>query len=129
MEPFFIKALKPERAFCEKLLALRRAGFKGGQFFADRIRHVYDIHQLYSAQRIINLTSNISEFHSMLNLCYQDDELNQKISTEHAPDFSSFEIFNNPHSKLNSVKTEYDKLQDITFDKSIPSIEKVSRPH
>jgi len=126
MEPFFIKALKPERAFCEKLLALRRAGYKGGQFFADRIRHAYDIHQLYSSQRIINLTGNNSDFHSMLNLCYQDDELNQKISSEHAPNFSSFDIFNAPHAKLDSVKTEYNKLQDITFNKSIPSIEEVS---
>ena len=123
LEPFEIDALAPERACCEKLLALRRASHKGGQFLSERIRHVYDIHQLYNSERIIIWIKKENNFFEMLHNCYEDDQLNQKISNEVAHNFKSFSIFHDPITTLKSVKTSYDGLRNITFDNSLPSIE------
>lgn len=124
--PFEIEALVPERTFCEKLLALRRAGHRGDQFLKERIRHVYDIHQLYNSSRIKNWMNNRGHFFEMLNRCYQDDELNQKISKERSNDFKSFDIFSDSKNVIISIKGAYEGLRNITFDNQIPSIEEVS---
>lgn len=126
LKPFTIEAIKPERAFCEKLLAVRRASHKGGEFFEQRIRHVYDLHQLFNSDRIKNWLKNRNEFFEMLNKCYKDDELNQKISEEVATDFDSFEIYSNPEAKIESVKMAYEGLKDITFDNLVPKIDEVA---
>jgi hypothetical protein len=126
LKPFTIEALKPERAFCEKLLAVRRASHEGGEFFEKRIRHVYDIHQLFNSDRIKNWLNNRNDFFEMLNKCYKDDELNQKISEKVVPDFSSFDIYSNPEAKIESVKMAYKGLKDITFDKLVPEINEIA---
>ena len=124
---FKIQALKPERAFCEKLLALRRASHKGGEFFAARVRHIYDIHQLYNAKRLKEFISNVRRLEEMLQKCHADDEPNQKITQELGGKLSAFEIFKDPNKKIVTVKTSYEALKDITFDKTIPTIEEVSQ--
>jgi len=127
LKPFTLKALQPERAFCEKLLAVRRANHEGGEFFKQRIRHVYDIHQLFNSDRIKNWLTNPNGFFDMLNKCYKDDEINQKISQKVAPDFNSFDIYRNPKAEIESVKMAYEGLKDITFDKSVPEINEVAK--
>lgn len=127
LQPFTIEALIPERTFCEKLLALRRACHKGGAFFSDRIRHVYDIHALYQSARVRQWIDDPKAFPALLEHCHIDDEMNQKISAEHAPDFNSYRIFSSPVDRINEVKTSYDKLKDITFDKKVPPIDEVAQ--
>jgi len=127
MEAFQVEALKPERAFCEKLLALRRANHRGGEFFSARIRHVYDIHQLFSSERIQDWIKQPKDFHEMLKKAHADDELNQKISETVARDFNTFKIFSAPEAEIEAAKTAYDALRDITFDRKIPTIKEVSK--
>ncbi len=123
---FQVEALKPERTFCEKLLALRRANYRGGEFFSARIRHVYDIHQLFSSDRIQDWLKQPTNFHDMLKKAHADDELNQKISDTVARDFNTFKIFSAPEEEIEAAKSAYDALKDITFDRRIPTIKEVS---
>jgi predicted nucleotidyltransferase component of viral defense system len=126
MEPFTVKALTPERAFCEKILALRRASHREKEFFAARIRHVYDIHQLFHSERIQKFVSSLNEFESMLTRCHSDDELNQKITNDHGGKFIKSEIFSLPNEKINQVRSSYDALKDITFNNELPKIDEVA---
>lgn len=126
MLPFKVNALSVERVFCEKLLALRRASHRGGDFFAERIRHVYDIHYLFNSKKIQSWVSNLEEVTLMLNMAHADDELNQKISKEVSPSLYAFEIYNSPMDNLKSVKSAYENLKSITYSKTIPSLEEVA---
>lgn len=125
LNSFAISVLKPERIFCEKLLALRRASFRGGDFFAERIRHLYDIHQMFRSKRIQDWISNEKDFFGLLDMAHQDDEINKKISEENQKDFISYEIFRNPQAQIKSVETAYENLKAITFDQSVPEIGEV----
>lgn len=122
--PFTIATLSPERSFCEKLLALRRASHKGGEFFSARIRHIYDIYQLYETARIKNFTVS-TDFELMLKICHNDDTLNKKISAEISPDFNNSEIFTNSQQALKSFEIPYNNLKTATFDGILPSLESV----
>lgn len=124
--PFPTLALAPERTFCEKLLALRRAYHKGGEFFEQRIRHVYDIHQLFRSTRIQHWIESKDDFVSLLQKCHDDDELNQKITRSVSSDFKSFSIFANPASELERYSGAYEQLKNIAFDHTIPSLSKAS---
>lgn len=126
MEPFTVKALVPERAFCEKILALRRASHRENDFFGARIRHVYDIYQLFHSERIKTFVSDVEKFKEMLSRCHSDDELNQKLTAENGGEFTKSEIFSTPKSKIEEVNTQYEALKDITFDNNLPSIDEVS---
>jgi predicted nucleotidyltransferase component of viral defense system len=126
LDGFEIYLLKPERIFCEKLLALRRASFRGGDFFAERIRHVYDIHQMFQSKRILDWVNNEKDFFELLDLAHQDDEINKKISAENQKDFISYKIFSEPKKEIESVETAYENLKAITFDQSLPLLDEVS---
>jgi len=126
LESFDIHALVPERTFCEKLLAIRRASMKDDQFFSARVRHLYDIHQLYHCSRIMRFTNNVSEFETMLSLCHSDDKINEKISAEINNSFAEFDIFSNPEKALVPVVQAYNALRSITYDGKLPSIKSVS---
>jgi predicted nucleotidyltransferase component of viral defense system len=121
LQPFTITALSPERSFCEKLLAIRRASHKGGEFFSARLRHIYDIFQLYESDRIKKFTVS-PDFEIMLNICHNDDTLNKKISTEISPDFNHSELFSNPEKTLRSFETPYNNLKSVTFDGRLPNL-------
>jgi predicted nucleotidyltransferase component of viral defense system len=126
MGPFGIKTLSPERSFCEKLLALRRANCKGGEFFEQRIRHVYDIHYLFRSQRIQDWLDKNQSLQEMLRMCHAEDEMNQRISHDVASNFIYFNIFLNPKKEMERYRMSYERLKDITFDGVVPSIEAVS---
>lgn len=127
LEGFQVEALKPERVFCEKLLALRRANHRGGEFFRDRIRHVYDIYQLFESDRIQNWLLKTDDFFDMLQKAHADDELNQKITDTVARDFKSFPIFHSPEVEMEMVKGAYQALRNITFDRDIPEVRVISK--
>lgn len=126
LEGFEIFLLKPERIFCEKLLALRRASFRGGDFFAERIRHIYDIHQMFQSKRILDWIINEKSFFELLDLAHQDDEINKKISEENTRGFNNFEIFNDPKKQMLEASSSYESLRGITFDNALPTIDEVA---
>lgn len=126
LSEFEISVLKPERIFCEKLLALRRASFRGGDFFAERIRHVYDIHQLFLSARIKEWIENEKDFFQLLELAHQDDEINKKISDENTRDFASYRIFKDPRGQITEIISSYEGLKGITFDNALPEIDEVA---
>jgi hypothetical protein len=125
LENFAVDSLSPERAFCEKLLALRRASHRGGDFFNARIRHVYDVHALAGSPRIAAFMKNQKVFFDMLNTCHADDELNQKISTTVANDFKSFSIFSKPLDVITTSRVAYEGLKNITFNNSLPDFKEI----
>ena len=113
--PFDIVVLAPERTFCEKLLALRRAFIKGKDFFEPRIRHVSDIHQLYQSPRIKIFLEEQEKFEKMLYLAHKDDQLNQKLTKEHSSGFSDIQLFSDPINALLPFEAAYKNLQEIFF--------------
>ena len=126
MESFKVKALAPERTFCEKILALRRASHKDSNFFGARIRHVYDLHQLYHSKRIQKFILDTNSFKEVLTKCYVDDESNIKLTAEIGGAFTKSKIFSTPKEKIEEVKTQYENLKNITFNNSLPRLDEVS---
>jgi hypothetical protein len=72
MESFSINVLSLERTFFEKLLSVNRLSYDGSDRLKEKIRHFYDLHQLYHSE---SLKSTIlqSESHHVLSLVLQDD--------------------------------------------------------
>ena len=122
--PFTLDALTPERSFCEKLLALRRAAHKSKEFLEARVRHLYDIYQLYKIDRIKRFVES-NDFEKMLMTCYQDDELNQKISNEVSNRFIENKLFDTPADTIQSIAENYSNLRRVTFDGVLPSIDDI----
>lgn len=121
---FDLQALSPERSFCEKILAVRRASHKGGAFFDARVRHLYDLFQLFSSDRIKSFIEG-HEFEQMLTVCHLDDAINQKITTNTSNHFVDSKLFKNPKKIIYSVEQSYNLLSSITFDGVIPKIDNI----
>lgn len=72
--PFTVKALSPERTFCEKIMSLVRFSYADAPITELRlkIRHCYDLHQLLQ-QSAIQDFMNSEAFARMLEKVRQDD--------------------------------------------------------
>lgn len=77
--PFTVQVLDVRRTICEKVMSLVRFSYGKTpvEQLKNKIRHMYDIHQLLELEEINNFfTSN--EFEQMLKIVAQDDKLSFK---------------------------------------------------
>jgi predicted nucleotidyltransferase component of viral defense system len=72
MDSFSINVLSLERTFFEKLLSLNRLSYEGLGKLKEKIRHFYDLHQLYHSEAL-KLTILQPQSHQVLSLVLQDD--------------------------------------------------------
>lgn len=72
--PFTVKALSPERTFCEKIMSLVRFSYVDDPIHELRlkIRHCYDLHQLLQQKSIQDFLAS-DDFALMLEKVRQDD--------------------------------------------------------
>jgi hypothetical protein len=78
--PFEVSILAPTRTLCEKIMSLVRFSYteKPITDLRNKIRHVYDLHQLLGQDDIAAFFKS-SSFDEMLHKVAQDDELAQPI--------------------------------------------------
>lgn len=73
LEPFPLNVLSLERTFFEKLLSLNRLSYDGLERLKEKIRHFYDLHELYHKTSLKETVLNDSGF-EVLALVRADDE-------------------------------------------------------
>ena len=81
--PFNVLVLEPSRTICEKIMSLVRFSY-GENPIADlknKIRHVYDLHQLLSKHELLTFFQS-KEFEMMLLKVAQDDAVSFKNNNE-----------------------------------------------
>jgi len=127
MTSFKVTVLQPERAFCEKILALRRASHYELDYFSSRARHLYDIHQLMQSERIQAFLSDKSRATELMLMAYSDDEANQRLTETVGNDFPLSPIWSTPMETIKKIESAYNALKEITFDGTIPTIEEVGQ--
>ena len=79
MAPFTIQVLSKSRTFCEKIMSLVRFSHSDQPIYdlKNKIRHVYDLHQMLQDQEI-GLFFQSPEFDVLLNQVGQDDVVGYK---------------------------------------------------
>lgn len=75
LHPFTLQVLSPERTFFEKLLSINRLSYHGIDTLKGKIRHFYDLHQLFhygDLSKTIVSDAGIK----ILEMAFRDDESN-----------------------------------------------------
>ena len=100
LEPFTVRVLTIERTFCEKIMSLVRFSFEENPIpkLNDKIRHIYDIHQLLKNEAIDTF------FHS------QDfDEMLLKVANDDIRSFKSNNAWLVKHPATALIFSDIDK--------------------
>jgi predicted nucleotidyltransferase component of viral defense system len=109
MAPFSIRVLSKLRTFCEKVMSLVRFS-RSEEPISDlrnKIRHVYDIHQMLKDKETLHFFKS-SEFDEMLLKVGNDDMISYKNNNKWIPEHPSTAlIFKKPHETWEKLSTEY----------------------
>lgn len=108
--PFKVLALDPTRTICEKIMSLVRFSYskKPIEDLKNKIRHVYDLHQLLSKDEFIDFFDS-KDFEEMLLRVASDDLVSFKNSNKwliHHP--SDAIIFKELEKVWDELKTSYE---------------------
>ncbi len=110
MAPFTILVLSKLRTFCEKIMSLVRFS-RSEQPITDlrnKIRHVYDIHQMLKDDEIQEFFKS-NDFDEMLMKVGQDDMIGYKNNNAWIPEHPSTAlIYAKPQETWEQLKSEYD---------------------
>jgi hypothetical protein len=79
LQDFEVNVLDIGRTFTEKIMGLVRAGYDDAPIdsLREKIRHIYDLHQLLKAEEIKSLLAN--GFDSMIEAVREDDKKNREF--------------------------------------------------
>jgi len=108
--PFDVLVLEPIRTICEKIMSLVRFSYteNPNKDLNNKIRHVYDLHQLLSKEEFLSFF-NSKEFDNMLLKVAKDDVIsfrnNNKWLKNHP---ANSIIFKNPKKVWNDLKSTYE---------------------
>lgn len=108
--PFDVLALEPIRTICEKIMSLVRFSYSDSPIedLKNKIRHVYDLHQLLLKEEFLNFF-NSSEFDDMLLKVAQDDVVSYKSNNKWLKNHPSLSlIFENPEKIWSDLKSTYE---------------------
>ena len=109
MAPFTIQVLSKLRTFCEKIMSLVRFSRSEDPIMdlRNKIRHVYDIHQMLKDGEIQKFFKS-SEFDEMLVKVGQDDMIGYKNNNHWLPEHPATAlIFKKPLETWNQLSSEY----------------------
>lgn len=109
MAPFTIQVLSKLRTFCEKIMSLVRFSRTEDPItnLRNKIRHVYDIHQMLKDEEIQQFFSN-SDFDDMLIKVGNDDMIGYKNNNDWIPEHPSTAlIFDKPQETWEQLSTAY----------------------
>ncbi len=81
--PFEVSVLAPARTFCEKIMSLVRFSYTENPInnLRNKVRHIYDLHQLLQQEEIITFFQS-SEFDRMMHKVGKDDEVSFRNNKE-----------------------------------------------
>jgi len=109
MAPFTIQVLSKLRTFCEKIMSLVRFSRSEDPIMnlRNKIRHVYDIHQMLKDGGIQQFFKS-SEFDEMLVKVGQDDMIGYKNNNDWLPEHPATAlIFQKPQETWGQLSSEY----------------------
>jgi len=109
MAPFTLQVLSKLRTFCEKIMSLVRFSRSEDPIMdlRNKIRHVYDIHQMLKDGEIQKFFKS-SEFDEMLVKVGQDDMIGYKNNNDWLPEHPATAlIFQKPQETWEQLSSEY----------------------
>jgi len=109
MAPFTIQVLSTLRTFCEKVMSLVRFSRTEEPIddLRNKIRHVYDIHQMLKDEEI-QLFFESSDFDDMLIKVGNDDMIGYRNNNSWIPEHPSTAIiFDKPQETWEQLRTAY----------------------
>jgi hypothetical protein len=127
MFPFEVRLLAPTRTLCEKIMSLVRFSYTEKPLvdLRNKIRHVYDLHQLLQ-QEDISAFLDADEFAGMLHKVGRDDEVSFRNNKEwlyrHPADALLFSDLDRVWPQLRS--TYYGSFKNLVFGE-LPTDEQV----
>jgi len=120
MAPFAIQVLSKLRTLCEKIMSLVRFSRTEDPIadLRNKIRHVYDIHQMLKDKEIQQFFGS-SDFDDMLIKVGNDDMIGYKNNNEWIPEHPSTAIiFDNPKETWEKLRAAYNgDFKDLVIGK------------
>ncbi len=109
LEPSTVQVLKPERTFCEKILALTRASYHQTPIIQlqNKIRHAFDLHMMMQTQYLKQFV-NSDDLNDMLLLVQKDENDNRTNQAEwNTRPLKDALIFQDDHSLWKALEKTY----------------------
>jgi hypothetical protein len=109
MTPFTIQVLSKNRTFCEKIMSLVRFSRSDEPIanLRNKIRHVYDIHQMLKNEKILKFFKD-NDFDEMLIKVANDDMIGYKNNNDWIPEHPATAlIFDKPNATWEQMSSEY----------------------
>jgi len=121
LEPFSLYVLSLERTFFEKLLSLNRLSYNGIETLKTKIRHFYDLHELYHNTHLKDSIFTDQNF-EILNLVKLDDESIQTFHGEWmGKPFVSSPLFSSLENAWNNLSPQYlSELGNLIWADKLP---------
>ena len=122
LHPFSLNVLSLERTFFEKVLALNRLSYNGIDSLKGKIRHFYDLHQLYHNTRLTE-TIFLPTSREVLLLVRKDDE---RLQTFDGPwknqPYAASPLFTSLEDVWKELTPTYtDELANLLWQGELPS--------
>lgn len=127
MAPFTIQVLSKLRTFCEKIMSLVRFSRSEDPItdLRNKIRHVYDLHQMLKDEETKQFFNN-ERFDEMLLKVGRDDMIGYKNNNEWIPKHPSTAlIFEKPQETWGKLSTEYNSNFKDLVTGELPPEEKL----
>jgi predicted nucleotidyltransferase component of viral defense system len=121
LEPFPLYVLSLERTFFEKLLSLNRLSYNGIETLKTKIRHFYDLHELYHNTHLKDSIFTDQNF-EILKLVKLDDESIQTFHGEWmGKTFASSPLFSSLENTWNNLSPQYlSELGNLIWADKLP---------
>lgn len=118
---FHIHVLSLDRTFFEKLLSLNRLSYEGAPKLAEKIRHFYDLHELYHRTPLRDVIFTKQSF-PIIDMVLKDDEKNETFKGawkgKSLPDSP---LFQNLESVWNGLIPQYNReLSNLVWTGDLP---------
>lgn len=122
LQDFEVNVLDIKRTFTEKVMGLVRAGYETNPLEAlkERIRHIYDLHQLLATEEIQTFLDG--GFKSMIEAVREDDRKNTEFQGAWMEKkISDSLLFKNPKEVMQNLTAHYqDNFSSLVYGKLPP---------
>jgi predicted nucleotidyltransferase component of viral defense system len=122
MEPTTINVLSLERTFFEKVLSLNRLSYEGKTALQEKIRHFYDLHQLFYFPSLAGRLLNRVHFPILLNILKNDWDNKAMHGSWQGQRLQDSPLFKNLEAQWKELSLTYQsELADLIWTGALPS--------
>jgi Nucleotidyl transferase AbiEii toxin, Type IV TA system len=126
LTPTKVNVLSPERTFFEKVLSLNRLSYEGRAVLQEKVRHFYDLHQLFHYPSLVGRLLKPAYFPILINILKNDQDNKAMHGAWQGQRIQDSPLFTRLEAQWKELSPTYQAgLADLVWTGELPSPESV----